>query len=232
MSIIRNLFNSSVGKKYIMAISGGFLLLFVLGHMVGNLQIFMGKETLNRYAHFLQSNKEILWPVRIFLFIMLVLHIWTSARLWFENHAARPIQYQGGYEPMASTFASRNMMLLGIIAGCFLTYHILHYTVQTPEVNLLGKDFSSPEFKIHNERDVYKMMITGFSHPIVSLFYIIGVGALCFHLSHGAHSMFQSLGLNNHYYRAILEKAATIFAIILFIGYVSIPVSVFLGLIK
>lgn len=215
-----------------MAISGGFLLLFVIGHMVGNLQIFLGKETLNRYAHFLQSNKEMLWPVRIFLLIMLFLHIWTSARLWFENRAARPVGYEGGYEPAESTFASRNMMLLGIIAGCFLIYHLLHYTIQTPEINLIGKDFSSAEFKINGERDVYSMMIAGFSHPLVSLFYVIGVGALCFHISHGAHSMFQSLGLNNHYYRRILEKVAAAVAIILFIGYVSIPVAVLSGIVK
>lgn len=232
MSLIKNIFYSSVGKKYVMAVSGIVLVMFVIGHMCGNLQIFMGKEAINRYANFLQSNKELLWPVRIFLFIMLVLHIWTSARLWFENRAARPVEYYGNPTPMASTFASRHMMFVGIMAGSFLIYHLLHYTVQVPDVNLIGKDFSSSEFHIAHERDVYKMMITGFSHPIVSLFYLIGVGSLCFHLSHGIHSMFQSLGLNNHYYRGILEKLAKVLAVILFVGYSSIPVAVLTGIIK
>ncbi len=232
MSVIKNLFYSSVGKKYIMAISGMFLLAFVVGHCLGNLQIFMGRETINRYAHFLQSNKEMLWPVRIFLFTMLVLHLWTSIRLWFENRAARPVGYFGNPTPMASSFASRNMMIMGIVLGCFLVYHILHYTVQVPEINLIGKDFSGAEYQIECQRDVYKMMINGFSHPLVSLFYVLGVGGLCFHISHGAHSLFQSIGINNKYYRSILEKAAAILAIILFIGYISIPVSVLTGILK
>lgn len=215
-----------------MAVTGGCLLLFVIGHMIGNLQIFLGPEYINRYAHFLQSNKELLWPVRIILFIMLVLHVWTAARLWFENRAARNIGYNGDPTPVASTFASRNMMLLGIIAGCFLVYHLLHYTIQVPEANMLGKDFASKEFQIDGQRNVYLMMVTGFSHPIASLCYIIGVGLLCFHLSHGAGSMFQSLGLSNHYYRPFIEKAAKVLAVILFVGYCSIPIAVLLKLIK
>lgn len=232
MSVIKNLYYSSVGKKYIMAISGLCLLVFVVGHCLGNLQIFLGKEVINRYAHFLQSSKEVLWPVRIFLFTMLALHLWTSIRLWFENRAARPIGYFGNSTPMGSTFASRNMMFMGIVLGCFLVYHILHYTVQVSDINLIGKDFSGAEFQIKDQKDVYKMVINGFSHPLVSLFYVLGVGGLCFHISHGAHSLFQSIGINSQYYRRILEKAATVLAIILFIGYVSIPVSVLTGILK
>src|SRR5215471_16945914 len=106
MKIITSIFQSSLGKKYLMAVTGFFLFLFVIGHLAGNLQVFLGPEAINRYGHFLQSNTELLWPVRIILLTFVALHIWAAVRLSAENKAARPIGY-GAYQPVGSSYASR-----------------------------------------------------------------------------------------------------------------------------
>src|SRR5207302_6859204 len=93
MGIVTNIFKSSLGKKYLMAVSGFVLFLFVIGHLAGNLQIFLGAEALNRYGHFLQSNPELIWPARLILLLLLLVHIWAAAKLSLENRAARPIGY-------------------------------------------------------------------------------------------------------------------------------------------
>src|SRR5512142_2493728 len=93
MNIIANVIKSSLGKKYIMAVTGFCLFIFVLGHLAGNLQIFLGREAINRYGHFLQSNPELIWPARIVLLVLVLLHIWSALKLSQENYAARPIGY-------------------------------------------------------------------------------------------------------------------------------------------
>src|SRR5215470_4294553 len=119
MKVVRNIFGSSLGKKYVMAVSGGALFLFVVGHLVGNLQIFLGPEALNRYGHFLQSNIELLWPVRIGLLLLLALHIWSAAKLTAENRAARPEPY-ANWNPTVASYASRTMFMSGIIVFVFI----------------------------------------------------------------------------------------------------------------
>jgi succinate dehydrogenase / fumarate reductase cytochrome b subunit len=227
MKLLRTIFASSLGKKYVMAVTGFVLFFFVIGHMIGNLQIFLGPEAINRYGHFLQSNVELLWPVRIVLLGMVVLHIWSAAKLTAENRAARPTAY-AEYRPVGSTLASRTMLLSGLMVFAFIVYHLLHYTVQVKYVNLTGQDFGTFVDSEHR-RNIYKMMVVGFGSPIVSLFYLLGVGLLCAHLSHGASSMFQSLGWKNATYRPILDNGALVIAALLFLGYSSIPIAVLLG---
>ena len=99
VNLLRNLFCSSLGKKYLMAGSGAAMLLFVIGHLAGNLQIFLGPEAINRYGHFLQTNTEILWPVRIALLAIIGIHIWSATRLTLENRAARPHARPRGPRP-------------------------------------------------------------------------------------------------------------------------------------
>lgn len=230
MKIIRNLFGSSLGKKYIMAVTGLFLFLFVVGHMVGNLQVFLGAEAINRYGHFLQSNIELLWPVRIGMLTLVALHIWSAARLEVENRAARGPEAYARFNPVGSTLASRTMLMSGLIVFCFIVYHILHYTVRVKAVNLTGQSFlDMPDAMEPTRHDIFKMMVLGFRQPIVSAFYLLGVGLLCFHLSHGISSMFQSLGLKNEGWRAVVDKASTFVAVAIFLGYSSIPVAVLLG---
>jgi succinate dehydrogenase / fumarate reductase cytochrome b subunit len=227
MNIISNIFSSSLGKKYVMAVTGFVMFLFVIAHLAGNLQIFIGPEAINRYGHFLQSNPEILWPARIFLLLMLVLHIWAAVKLSTENKAARPVAY-ASWQPVGSTYASRTMLMSGIIVFVFIVYHLLHFTAQTEWVNLTHQnfvDFTDPA----KRHDIFRMMVVGFSNIWVSVFYIIGIALLCLHLSHGASSMFQSVGWKSPVYGPFLDKAARWLAVAIFLGYTSIPVAILLG---
>src|SRR3569833_1997977 len=122
INFLRNLFRSSLGKKYIMSITGLGLFAFVIAHMVGNLQIFLGAEAINRYGNFLQSNTELLWPARIALIIIVVLHIWSASSLTIQNRAARPVAY-GNWNPTVASYASRTMMMTGLIVAAFIIYH-------------------------------------------------------------------------------------------------------------
>jgi len=228
MSIVANIFKSSLGKKYVMAISGLVLLLFVIAHLAGNLQIFLGPEAINRYGNFLQSNPEIIWPARLVLLAMVGLHIWSAVLLSTENAAARPVAY-AEYRPMGSSYASRTMLMSGLIVLAFIIYHLLHFTVEARFVNLTGQDFSTfvdPQTSVH---DIFKMMVVGFGNPLVSGFYLIGMALLCLHLSHGVSSMFQSLGWKNEAYRPILDCGARAVAGAIFVGYASIPIAILFG---
>jgi succinate dehydrogenase cytochrome b subunit len=227
MKFVTPVFGSSLGKKYIMAISGLVLFLFVVGHLVGNLQVFLGPEAINRYGHFLQSNYEVLWPVRIFLFLMLVAHIWSATKLSIENKAARPIAY-AQYAPFGSTYASRTMLMSGVILFVFVVYHLLHFTVEWRSINLTGRDFADFMDQQHRH-DIFKMMVVGFNNPFVAGFYIFGMALLCLHLGHGVSSMFQSLGWKNKAYGPGLDRAARVIAGLIFLGYSSIPVAILLG---
>ena len=210
-----------------MAATGFFLFLFVLGHLVGNLQVFLGPEAINRYGNFLQSNVELLWPVRILLLTFLIVHIWAAVKLSLENKAARPVGY-AVFQPKGSTYASRTMLMSGLIAFAFILYHILHYTAELKFINLTGKDFST-FLDAQKRHDIFKMMVVGFNNGWVSAFYILGVGLLSLHLSHGASSMFQSLGWKNDAYRPFLDNAARVVALLIFFGYISIPIAILCG---
>lgn len=228
MNIITNLFGSSLGKKYIMAVTGFALFLFVVGHMAGNLQIFFGREVINHYGHFLQSNPELIWPARLGLLTLIALHIWSAIKLSLENRAARPIAY-AEYKPVAASYASRTMLMSGLIVFAFIIYHLLHYTIRVEAVNFTGQDFAG--FKettaagVH-QHDIYRMMVIGFRNVWATLVYVIGVGLLCLHLSHGVSSMFQSIGWKNEAYRPLLDKLARVIAFGIFVGYISIPVAI------
>ena len=211
-----------------MAISGCVLFGFVIGHLLGNLQIFLGPEALNRYGHFLQTTPELIWPARIGLLALVVLHIAAAITLTKQNRAARPVGY-GDNKVVAASYASRTMMMSGLIVFAFIIYHLLHFTIQTPDINFTGQDFKA----LHDEQgrhDIYRMMILGYKRPLVSLFYVIGVGLLCLHLSHGVSSMFQSMGWKNKFYGAFLDKFAIVASVIIFVGYISIPAAVLIGM--
>ena len=227
VNFLNHIFNSSLGKKYIMAVTGFVLFLFVIGHLVGNLQIFLGPEAINRYGHFLQTNPELIWPARLFLLLMVGLHIWSAVKLSRENRAARPVAY-AEYQPVGSSYASRTMLMSGLIVLVFVIYHLLHFTVQMQYVNLTGRSFLGfvdPE----KRHDIFKMMVVGFNNVWVSGFYVLGMALLCLHLSHGASSMFQSMGWKNQAYGPLLDRLAYWVAGLIFLGYCSIPVAILLG---
>lgn len=231
MTIFTRLFNSSLGKKYIMAVTGAAMFGFVIAHLIGNLQVFLGRESINRYGHFLQSNMEIVWPARIGLLVMIFLHVWAAIKLSAENKAARPVPYANTLSPVAASYASRTMLMSGLIIFCFIVYHLLHFTVQVKEINLTGQNF----VQLHDaegRHDVYGMIVKGFSHPVVVGFYILSMALLSLHLSHGVQAMFQSLGWKKKSYAGLLDNFARGMAIFIFVGYSSIPLAVLLGLLK
>lgn len=211
-----------------MAISGGVLLLFVVGHLVGNLQVFLGPEALNRYGQLLHSVPEVLWIVRLSLITMVGLHIWSAIRLSAENKAARPDAYANAPAPLAASYASRTMLMSGLIIAAFVIYHLLHFTVQAEVVNLAQQDFKAL-VDAQGRPDVYRMLIIGFSKPLVSGFYVLAMGLLCLHLSHGAHAMFQSLGWTFGCCPDLPKCLARGAAILIFLGFASIPIAVLLG---
>ncbi len=208
-----------------MAATGMGLFAFVVLHLIGNLQVFLGEEALNRYGNFLQSNMELIWPARIGLIFLVVLHVWSAVRLTAENRAARPDGYAIN-KNTGSSYASRTMMMSGLIIAAFIIYHILHFTVQVPEVNLTHQNFAELH-DAQNRHDVFRMMIVGFSHPLVCGFYILGMGLLCLHLSHGVSAMFSSLGLKNGVYAKPLDCFAKASSLLIFLGYASIPVAIY-----
>jgi succinate dehydrogenase / fumarate reductase cytochrome b subunit len=221
------IFKSSLGKKYLMAGTGLLLVLFVVAHLVGNLQIFLGQEAINRYGHFLQTNPELIWPARIGLLFVIGIHIWAAIKLSAENRAARPVGYTN-YRPVGSSYASRTMLMSGLIILAFIIYHLLHFTAEVRYINLTGENFVTfmdPE----KRHDIFRMMIVGFNNVWVSVFYLIGMALLCLHLSHGISSMFQSMGWKNKAYGPRLDKIAKAIALGLFLGYSSIPVAILLG---
>src|SRR5262247_2590963 len=139
MNLLTGLFGSSLGKKYIMAITGLAMFGFVVVHMLGNLQVFLGPAAINDYGYFLQTKPELVWPARIALLLMLILHIWAAIKLSAENRAARPSGY-GNYKIVAASYASRTMFVSGLILLAFIIYHLLHFTVQAERINLAHTD--------------------------------------------------------------------------------------------
>jgi succinate dehydrogenase / fumarate reductase cytochrome b subunit len=211
-----------------MALTGLALFLFVVAHLVGNLQVFLGPEEINRYGDFLQTNLELIWPARIGLLVIVLLHIWSAIQLTIENRAARPQPY-AQHEVVAASYASRTMFWSGLIIAAFIIYHLLHFTVQMQAINLTGKSFVD----LHDAKgrhDVYAMLVLGFKNPLVAGFYIFAMFLLCLHLSHGLSAMFQSLGWKTPAYAPIIDCGARAVSWLIFAGYISIPIAVQLGL--
>lgn len=223
MNLFSRAYHSSLGKKYVMAITGLLLFLFVIVHMAGNLQVYLGPEPMNAYAELLQSKPGLLWTARVGLFVIAVLHIISALQLAAENRAARPQPYAEG-KPLAS-LASRTILVSGLIVFAFIIYHLMHFTL-----GVTNPDFM--DLRDGNRHDVYRMVVEGFRNPYVSVFYIISMGLLCLHLSHGVSSLFQSLGVRRKATAAAFNRFAQMSAIVIFIGNCSIPISILAGVVR
>jgi len=211
---------TTVGKKAIMAVTGFILFGFICGHLLGNLQIFLPPEKINHYSATLKSLPALLWGARITLLLAVGLHVWSSFQLWLLQREARPINYVKKAN-LNSTYASRTMLWSGPIILAFLIFHLLHFTFGTVHP---GGPF--------DEHNVYNNVVTGFQVWPVSLFYIIAMIMLCYHLYHGLWSMFQSLGFSHPVYTPWLQRFAKLFAILIAAGNISIPVAVLAGFTK
>jgi len=225
MSTLSNLYHSTLGKKYIMALSGAGLFGFVVVHMLGNLQVFLGPEAVNAYAVFLKSKPVLLWSARLGLLALVFLHILTAVQLTLRNRAARTEKYDRN-KPYRASYASRTLMLSGAALFAFIVYHLMHFTVGLVDPAYLQLRDAA------DRHDVYRMTILGFSHPGVSAFYIASMALLCLHLSHGVGSAFQSIGFKNKHTATRIDRVSKILAVIVFLGNSSMPLAVLAGIIK
>jgi succinate dehydrogenase / fumarate reductase, cytochrome b subunit len=209
-----------------MAITGLGLYLFVIIHMLGNLQIFLGKTRINEYAHTLKATPPVLWGARIGLLVIFILHVTAALQLAYANRKARPVNYAVG-KPVASTFAQRTIVISGLILLAFIFFHLAHFTLGWVDPQYL--QFQDP---IKGYPDVRRMMIEGFSNPLISVFYLVSMGLLMLHLSHGVSSTFQSLGLRSKKTLGFFKRLAQVSALLLFLGNSAIVLAILAGLVR
>lgn len=217
---------SSIGKKLVVAITGLAMVLFLAGHLTGNLLIYAGREAFNEYADFLHSagHGSLIWVARIGLLVVVVLHVWATILLTRENKVARPQEYAYPTTIQASK-SSRLMIWSGLTILAFIVFHILHFTVRVNS-HLSDVGATSP----------YDMVIDGFSfgglNAIVVLFYIMAMTCLCSHLSHGVASIFQTLGWRSKKSQELIHKFSLGYTILIYFGFISVPIAIFLGIVK
>lgn len=223
-------YKSTIGKKIIVALTGLFLVCFVVGHMVGNLKFFgsvdplTGQHKLDHYAHFLRTigadligNYTFLWIFRVLMILAMGVHVVTVILLARQNQIARSGSYLNP-DYKSSTFASRYMLVGGLILLAFAVFHILHLTTGTLH------------FQGFVEGYVFNNVISGFSVWYVTLFYVVAMACLGCHLYHGAWSMFQTLGIDNPRWNCALRLFAKVLAIVVFLGFSCVPVLAASGL--
>ena len=215
MNRAMSLYRSSIGKKYIMAVTGLIGCGYVIAHMLGNLLFFRSPEKLNAYGEFLHSLGPILMVARLILLTAVVLHIVAAYQLTRMSLESRPIGYER-WKDVGSNYASRTMRWSGPILLLFIIYHVMDFT--------LGK--TNPNFV---PGEVYVNVVASFSVWYIAVFYIIAMIALGIHLFHGAWSMFQSLGLNNPKYDPWIRNLTILFTIAIVLGFISIPIAVMAG---
>jgi len=223
---LRGFLTSSIGRKWIVALTGLGLLGFVIGHLVGNLQFFLpDKQVFNTYAATLQGLGPLLWAMRLGLLFIFVVHIVTTISLVIENKKARPQKY-AMVQPQTSTVSSRTMAISGLTVLCFVIYHVLHFTVLTFHPNY--RELIDPA----GRHDVYSRMILGFQNPWISGFYILSIALLAMHLKHGFSSSVQTFGIKSRPVASLVDNGGKLLSLAIAIGFISIPVSVLFHLQK
>jgi len=223
MANLARLYRSSIGAKAVMAITGAMLFLFLIGHLAGNLLVFKGQDALNSYAQGLQNLGAGLWIIRAGLLAVFVLHIATAMRLHHGNREARPVAYYHE-DTVQATWASRYMMMTGLVVLAFVIYHLLHFTFHQFAPRGIGVDEQG-------RKDVYAMVIAGFSNSAITLSYIGAQVVLLFHLLHGIPSVFQTLGWNNKTINPLVKKGLPALAVLIAFGNMTIALSIWLGMV-
>jgi succinate dehydrogenase / fumarate reductase cytochrome b subunit len=225
MRRVAALYSTTVGKKFTMAITGAILFVFVVVHMLGNLKAFWGPDKLNHYAEGLRSlgapffgHGQLLWLLRIVLLACVGLHMLSATQLTLRSWTARPVGYKNTPH-LELSYSSRTMRWGGVIIGLYVVYHLMHFTWG----NL------HPQFV---PGDVYANLITGFrSVPVVAV-YLVALVMLMFHLYHGLWSALQTVGVSHPEYDRMLHGTAAVVAVLLFVGFAVVPVSVLAGILK
>ena len=218
MTRVMTLFDSSIGRKAIMAATGLLFFGYVVAHLLGNLQIYLGPHAINSYAEKLHAVPPLLWAARLTLLLALVLHIWAATALTLTNWRARPMGYRR-QRYVSADYASRTMIWSGPLLALFILFHLAHLTWGTVH----------PDFR---PGDVYHNVVVGFQNPWVAGFYIVAMLALGLHLYHGLWSMLQSVGVNHPGYNTLRRIFAVAFTVFLVGGNISIPVAVLSGFLR
>ena len=242
MNLVGSLFHSSIGRKILMAVTGLVLIGFVIGHLIGNLQVFQDPDHLNGYAQFLRQLGPLLWVARIGLLVAVGIHIWAGIALSLENTKARGPEPYGVKHTIQATLASRTMRWTGLVVLAFIIYHLAHFTIGAAQASTfkdslklysMQQEYRFAGFPVVSAGaqvpDVYSMVILGFQNVAVSIFYIIAVGLLSFHLLHGFDSMFQTLGLRSTRWSSGLRTMTLLFCLAYFICNLAIPGAVLAG---
>jgi succinate dehydrogenase cytochrome b subunit len=217
--VIGSLWESSVGKKAVMGVTGLILVAYLITHVAANLLVFEGPTRLNAYAAVLHQTGALLWGARLVLLVAVILHIVAAVQLTRRRQAARPVGYAGGRTPQVSTWASRTIRWGGALILVFLVYHILHFTTGT-----LHPDFV--------ELNPHHNVTTGFRDPLVALFYLVAMAAVGLHLYHGIWSSGRSLGISAPSPRPLKRRVAAVVAIFVWLGFSAIVVGVLAGAVK
>lgn len=218
-------YQSSIGKKWVVALTGLALVGFVIGHLLGNLQIFLPADYINTYAQKLQGLGPLLWIIRLGLLAMFVLHVVNTISLVRENRAARPARYAVERTKRATT-ASLTMIISGLILLAFILFHLAHFTLGiVPFKDIHAIDSSG-------RRDVHRMMVSSFQNPWVSGFYLLSMALLCLHLTHGFQSVFQTLGLRTRRLAPLLSASSVGLGWFLFLGNAAIVLAILFRFVK
>jgi succinate dehydrogenase / fumarate reductase cytochrome b subunit len=242
MTLFGRLFCSTIGRKILMAATGLVLIAFVIGHLVGNLQIFEDPDRINGYAQFLHSLGPALWVVRIVLLSCAAIHVWAGTVLAVEARKARGDAPYKSQLWIQAALASRYMRWTGYVVLAFILYHLAQFTLGIAQPASFKENL--PSYTMRGDyhilgltvvrsgtvvADVHSMIILGFGNPVVAVFYIVAVGLLSLHLLHGADSLFQTLGLRNRRWAGGLRAVVTIGCALYFLGNLAIPGSVLAG---
>lgn len=243
---LQRLWNSSIGPKLVMGVTGLILVGFAFVHMAGNLQIYAGRDTFNHYAQTLKGTPLLLWGVRVGLLVSVVLHIAAAVRVTRMNWAARPQPYATPRKYRRTTFAALFMRGSGLVLLAFIVYHLLHFTVGVvqPETfdlhEVLRGDVWLPEANAevlkqtpaHMQRhDAYGMFVRGFQQPAIAISYIVAMLLLGSHLRHGTVSMFATLGYHKGQQKRIAERVGLTLAAVITLANLSFPIAVLAGIV-
>lgn len=218
MSWLSTFLNSSIGKKFLMAITGSFLIIFLIIHLIGNITLFFGPETFNGYVKALDTIKPLIRVIEVVLLAAFVFHIYNGVRLWIENKKARPVNYKVNGSTENTTIFSRTMFVSGSIIFIFLVLHLgtffWRFNVHDP-------------MNLASQHEYYKIVTHFFQYWWYVLVYVIAMVLLGFHLNHGFQSAFQTFGWNNKKYTPFIKKLGTLYAIIMAVGFASMPIYFF-----
>jgi succinate dehydrogenase / fumarate reductase cytochrome b subunit len=219
MNRLRLLWDSSVGKKMVMAVTGLIMLAYLITHVLANLLVFQGPSKINAYSAFLHGTGGALWVARLVLLAALVFHVIAAVQLAGRGYEARPVGYAGGRKPQVSTWASRTLRWGGGLILVFLVYHILHFTVGTAHPGFI-------------EGDPYHNVATGFRSPLVVILYLIAMAAVGLHLYHGVWSSGRSLGMSPPSPDPLRRTVAVVLALLIWLGFTIIPIAVYAGVVR